>query len=262
MGNNPMFLAVDIGNTNITLGLFDGNELKNRVNILSSDNENHEKLFAEFFYGEKISACAISSVVDELCEKTENIIKKYLNITPLIINSKLNLGMKIKAEIPEKIGSDRIVNAYIAGKMYSKPAIVVDFGTATTFDIVDSNGDFIGGIIMPGVETQLKSLKKNTSKLPDLDYNEFDKKSETINTETSKAILSGVIRGHAHAIEGLIEDCAKELKTKPLVIGTGGLVRLISNCIKNPRFDVINPDLTLYGLQMIFIDQVHNDIRC
>ena len=246
-----MFLAVDIGNTNTTLGFFDGDNLVKKINISSSDYANHEKLLAEILNGKKISECIISSVVDELCKKTENIIKKYLNISPLIVDSKLNLGMKIKAEFPEKIGTDRVVNAYIAGKMYSKPAIVVDMGTATTFDIIDSNGDFIGGIIMPGIETQLKSLNKNTSKLPNLDYKEFKNDFKTINTETSKAILSGVIKGHAYAIEGLLKDCKKELKTKPLVILTGGFAELVSSCIENHQFDVINPDLTLYGLKMI-----------
>ncbi len=245
-----MLLAVDIGNTNISLGFFEKNKLEYKFVIPTL--EYHKEILLENINAKNVKSCIISSVVNDIGENVENDIKNLLNITPIIVSSKLGFDMKIKTEYPEKIGTDRLVNAYIAGKKYSKPAIVVDMGTATTFDIIDSNGDFIGGVILPGINTQLKSLNKSTSKLPDIMPNDFDKKSTTINTETSKAILSGVIRGHAYAIEGLIDDCKRELNTNPLVIATGGFAKLVSESLKYHKFDIINSDLTLYGLQAIY----------
>ena len=253
-----MLLAVDIGNTNITFGFFDGDKLKYKFTIATL--EYNKELFIKNINTKKVQSCIISSVVDDIGEEIENDIQKIFNINPLIMSFKLCFDMNIKAEYPEKIGTDRLINAYIAGKMYSKPAIVVDMGTATTFDIIDSNGDFIGGVILPGINTQLKSLSINTSKLPALTPEEFDKTSKTISTETSKAILSGVIRGHAHAIEGLIEDCKREMDAAPLVIATGGFAGLVSQVSEYNKFDIINPDLTLYGLQTIF-KNVHK-INC
>jgi len=247
-----MLLAIDIGNTNIAFGFFKDEKLMEKFDIPTSEYKNHEEFLSEILNGKDIKACIISSVVDGIGERIESYIKKFLNIIPIIVNSQMNLGIKIKTECPAKIGSDRLVNAYIAGKKYSKPAIVVDMGTATTFDIIDSNGDFIGGVILPGINTQLQSLNKNTSKLPNLDSKAFNINDKTINTETSKAILSGVIRGHAYAIEGLIEDCKKELKTNPPIIATGGFANLVSDCLKYHKFDVINSDLTLYGLYLFY----------
>ena len=174
------------------------------------------------------------------------------NVHPFIVNTDLNLGINIRAKHPNRIGIDRVINGVAASKLYSYPVIVVDFGTATTFDIVNSDGDFIGGLILPGIYTQLKSLASGTSKLPEIDLKEMEKVQNTINTDTVKAILSGVVKGHAHAIEGLIKDCTKEMKVRPKIIATGGDAEFIAKYMNDKVFDVINQNLTLQGIKMIY----------
>ena len=250
-----MFLAIDIGNTNISLGILKKYTLIKTSKFRCIKNIKKEffiKDFKNFIQNINITDCAISSVVDEVTNIISESIETVCNIKPLIINNSMNFNLKIKAQHPEKIGTDRITNACAAKKLYSsKPAIVVDIGTATTFDILDKNGDFIGGLIIPGINTQLKSLADNTSKLPDIEIQEINYLTKTINTDTKKAILSGIVKGHAHAIEGLIEDCKKELNGKPIVIATGGNAKLISKYVKKDIFDEINPNLTLEGLYII-----------
>lgn len=250
-----MFLAVDIGNTNISLGLF-----KDDVLISSSSFKYTRKMqvksyadiFETIFNNKDIKECVIASVVDEITNTVSKSIESVFHIKPLIISYKTAFDLKIKSKHPEKIGMDRLANACAAKKLYpSQAVIVVDMGTATTFDIINKKGEFIGGLIIPGINTQLKSLADNTSKLPNIKIKEADKLNKTINIDTKKAILSGIINGHARAIEGLIEDCSKELKTKPIVIATGGNAKLISKFSKENLFDLINPNLTLEGLLII-----------
>ena len=154
----------------------------------------------------------------------------------------------MKLKNPKEAGADRIANACGAYMLYSKPTIIVDLGTATTFDIIDKHGDFVGGVIMPGLNLQLRALNKSTSKLPKIEADEVDK---AIGDNTADAILSGVIRGSACAIEGLIEECEKELGAKALIVATGGYSGLISKYMKR-QFDFVNPYLTLEGLRFLY----------
>lgn len=251
-----MLLAIDIGNTSISLGIFKENTLINKLNFNYQKNmpiEYFIEVFKTILKDKDITECAISSVVDEITSIVSKSIEKVFNIKPFIINFNTDFGgMKISSKHPEKIGMDRISNAYAVKKLYaSKPAIVVDIGTATTFDIINKNGNFVGGIIIPGLNTQLKSLYDNTSKLPKIDLSDIKTVTKTINTDTQKAILSGVVKGHAHAIEGLLEDCKKELKGNPVVIATGGNAKLVSKYAKENLFDEVNSNLTLEGLYYI-----------
>jgi len=251
-----MLLAIDIGNTSISLGIFKENTLINKLNFNYQKNmpiEYFIEVFKTILKDKDITECAISSVVDEITSIVSKSIEKVFNIKPFIINFNTDFGgMKISSKHPEKIGMDRISNAYAVKKLYaSKPAIVVDIGTATTFDIINKNGNFVGGIIIPGLNTQLKSLYDNTSKLPKIDLSDIKTVTKTINTDTQKAILSGVVKGHAHAIEGLLEDCKKELKGNPVVIATGGNAKLVSKYAKKNLFDEVNSNLTLEGLYYI-----------
>ena len=166
----------------------------------------------------------------------------------MILSTDINTGIKIALDNPKEAGADRIANAVGAYVLYKHPVIVVDLGTATTFDVVDSNGDFIGGIITLGVTSQLKALNKFTSKLPRI---EVSLSNNAIGHNTNDAILSGVLRGTASMIDGLIEQCEKELGSKVIVVATGGYSGLISNYLKRP-FDFINPTLTLEGLRYLY----------
>ena len=155
---------------------------------------------------------------------------------------------KLKLKNPSEAGADRIANACGAYVLYSKPAIIVDLGTATTFDIINKDGDFIGGVIMPGLNLQFRSLNNSTSKLPRIEANTVNK---AIGDNTVDAILSGVIRGSACAIEGLISQCEEELGEKAVIIATGGYSGLISQYM-NRSFDFVNPYLTLEGLRFLY----------
>ena len=211
--------------------------------------EEYEILLHTLFKKYKITACIIASVVDELTENSENTpADNVFHLNSIVLTNKLNLGINLKLKNPREAGADRIANACGAYMLYSKPAIIVDIGTATTFDILDKNGDFLGGVIMPGPNLQFRALNKSTSKLPKIDANTVDK---AIGNNTADAILSGVIRGSACAIEGLIEQCEAELGDRAVIIATGGYSSLISKYM-NRQFDFVNPYLTLEGLRFLY----------
>jgi type III pantothenate kinase len=165
-----------------------------------------------------------------------------------LVEPNINLGIKISTDNPAEVGADRIANAVAVSKKYSGAVIVIDFGTATTFDIINSKNEFLGGVISPGLNTQMKCLKNATSKLPKI---EVSISSGAIGHNTTDAILSGVIRGSACMVDGLIEQCEAELGEKATIIATGGYCGLIANYLKRP-FDKVNPILTLEGLKYIY----------
>lgn len=253
-----MLLSVDIGNTNITLGIFDKDKLVKTLRLTSDKNLNqneYEILFETLLKDYKITECVIGSVVEELSQKIQYTCDKIFNIKSVLINSEVDLGLKILLQNPKEVGADRIANAYGAKIKYPLPAIIVDIGTATTFDIVSKNGEFLGGVIMPGLNLQLKALSTNTSKLPKIEAKISEK---AIGNSTENAILSGVIRGSASAIEGLIHQCELELGQKATVIATGGHSRLIFEYMFR-RFDYVNPSLTLEGLKLLYeLNKAHN----
>ena len=246
-----MLLTADIGNTSITLGLFDDDALIEEYRLAADKDlslEEYEVLLKSLFRNYNVYGCIISSVVEELTKKFKTSVDNVFKIDSMILSTDINTGIKIALDNPKEAGADRIANAVGAYVLYKHPVIVVDLGTATTFDVVDSNGDFIGGIITLGVTSQLKALNKFTSKLPRI---EVSLSNNAIGHNTNDAILSGVLRGTASMIDGLIEQCEKELGSKVIVVATGGYSGLISNYLKRP-FDFINPTLTLEGLRYLY----------
>ena len=246
-----MLLAVDIGNTNITLGVFENESILETFRLASDKElpqEEYEVLLHSLFKKYSIDGCIIASVVNELSKKINHACDNVFHINSILLDNKSKLGLNIKLKNPKELGSDRIANACGAYMLYSKPIIVVDLGTATTFDIVDKDGNFLGGVIMPGLKLQLNALNMNTSKLPKI---EPDKSEIAIGNDTESAILSGVIRGSACAIEGLISQCENELGEKAILVATGGFCGLISKYMTR-EFDFINPCLTLEGLRFLY----------
>ena len=246
-----MLLTADIGNTSITLGLFDDDALIEEYRLAADKDlslEEYEVLLKSLFRNYNVDGCIISSVVEELTKKFKTSVDNVFKIDSMILSTDINTGIKIALDNPKEAGADRIANAVGAYVLYKHPVIVVDLGTATTFDVVDSNGDFIGGIITLGVTSQLKALNKFTSKLPRI---EVSLSNNAIGHNTNDAILSGVLRGTASMVDGLIEQCEKELGSKVIVVATGGYSGLISNYLKRP-FDFINPTLTLEGLRYLY----------
>ncbi len=247
-----MLLIADIGNTNITLGLFDEKGYYKNEFRLASDKDlsiqKYKLLLSSLFKDYDIEGCIIASVVEELNLKFPKAIDETFLIKSLFVSTEINLGVKIIADNPKEVGADRIANAAAVCGRYKGPVIVVDFGTATTFDIINSKGEFCGGVIAPGLNTQLKCLEKVTSKLPRI---EASISPCAVGHNTQEAILSGVIRGSACMVDGLIEQCEKELGEHATIVATGGYCGLISNYLKRP-FDVVNPILTLEGLKNIY----------
>lgn len=248
-----MLLATDIGNTNITIGVFDGENLIHswRLSTKISRTEDEYGIFIKNLFRESnvtVNAAVISSVVVQLTEKLERAIEKYTGIKALIVSHKIKTHVVLKTDNPSQIGADRIANGCAAAKLYGTPAVVVDFGTATSFDIVNASNEFVGGIITAGMMLQAEALGNKTSKLPKL-YIEAPKNA--IGTNTVDAMLSGIVRGHAAMVDGLIAQCEKELGSKAVVIATGGYSSVISKYLNRP-FDYISPDLTLTGLKLLY----------
>lgn len=239
-----MFLGVDIGNSGIKFGVFDKDILIKTFCLPVIKENLEEKLL--FLKEYDIKDCVVCSVVPEIDNSFEKAVLSILNIKPLFINSDTNLGIGIDVKTPKEVGADRLVNACAANKLYSSPSVVIDAGSAITFDIV-KNGTFIGGLIMPGLGLQLKSLYSNTSKLP---FIEIENINQFIGDDTKSCILSGVINGSACALDGLIEKCKKELGENTMIIGTGGNIEFLS-AYMTKKFDIINPNLTLEGLYYI-----------
>ncbi len=246
-----MLLTADIGNTSITLGLFDNDALVEEYRLASDKDlslEEYEVLLKSLFKEYNVDGCIISSVVEELTKKFKKAVDNVFKLDSLVLTTKINTGVKVCLDNPKEAGADRIANAAGAYVLYNYPVIVIDFGTATTFDIVNGKGEFVGGIIAPGVNLQVKALNKFTSKLPRI---EITPSRAAIGHNTNDAILSGILRGSAAMIDGLVEQCEKELGQKAVIVATGGYSGLISNYLKR-QFDFINPTLTLEGLRYLY----------
>ena len=250
-----MLLVIDIGNTNTSLGVYENNNLIETFRLSSdvkkTDDEygislltilNHNNLTS------KIKGAIVSSVVPQLCEIYKNAIKKYLKIEAISLSYKSKMPIKLALNNNKEIGADRIANAAAAAIKYKLPAIVIDFGTATTFDIVDKNASFIRGIIAPGLKIQANSLSQFTSKLPKLKIEAPDK---AIGKSTISAMLSGIVLGHKCLIEGMIKNCEKELNQKATIIATGGYSSVLFNNMDG-IFDYVDKDLTLFGLKELY----------
>ncbi len=251
-----MLLVIDIGNTNTNLGVFnDGGVLEKSWNIASDIKRFEDEygililnLLQNSNIAPKIDSAIISSVVAPLCETYKKALEKYLNIIPFVLSHKAKLPVTIDLKQPKEAGADRLANASAAAILYKLPAIVIDLGTATSFDIVDENKNFIGGLIAPGLKIQAKSLSQFTSKLPKL---KIEAPKNAIGKDTISAMLSGIVRGHAAMIDGMIKACEKELGRKATVIATGGYSNVLFDNMER-GFDHINPNLTLEGLKYLY----------
>ena len=246
-----MFLAIDIGNTNITFGVFQKNSLVYKDKVLINKSlslEDYEILFKNKLSMYKIKSCVIGSVVSELNIIIKKVCDNIFNIDSYIINRDSFIDIKVDVKEPLLVGLDRIANAVIAKNKYTLPVIVIDIGTAITFDIVSKEGNFIGGVIMPGINTQLNSLYENTSALPKI---EVINPVKAIGDSTENAMLSGVVLGTSAAIDGLTAKCEKELGVRATLILTGGGCDFVLNHLIR-AVDYVDKDLTLKGYKMLY----------
>jgi type III pantothenate kinase len=253
-----MLLVIDVGNTNTVLGLYDGDQLIHdwRIrtvidhtideygmlifNLYQSSRMKTEKIKA-------VNAIIISCVVPPMLNILEPLCVKYFNVKPLIVGPGIKTGMPIFYDNPKEVGADRIVNAVAAYDKYRQAAIIIDFGTATTFDYISPKGEYMGGCIAPGIMISSEALFERAAKLPRV---EFSKPKSVITKDTVSAMQAGIIFGYAGLIDGIVQRMKAEIKTKPLVIATGGLARLVASETK--CIDKIEDMLTLEGLRIIY----------
>jgi type III pantothenate kinase len=250
-----MLLAVDIGNTNVTLGVFEGDKLKATWRMAADVNQMGDEYAAllltllnyEGMKASDIKEAAMCSVVPPLVGTFEELLGRYFNISPLVVRAGVKTGVRIVFDNPREVGTDRIVNAAAAHHLYRGAVIVLDMGTGTTFDIVSREGDFIGGVIAPGIGIAAQALYTRTAALPRV---ELVHPQKAIGSNTIAAMQSGIVFGYIGLVEGLLARIQKELGTKALVVATGGYAELIAKGTK--VIDEVNPDITLVGLRLIY----------
>jgi type III pantothenate kinase len=250
-----MLLAADIGNTNITLGVFDGEKLKANWRIATSVHrmpDEYASLLLSLFARNGISASKITdavlcSVVPPLEGNFVELCQRYLDVTPLVVAAGVKTGIRICMDNPREVGADRIVNAVAAHQLYGGPVIVIDLGTATTFDAVSEEGDYLGGAIAPGIAIATEALFTRTAVLPRV---ELTHPKRAIGRNTVAAMQSGIVYGYVGLIEGMVARVRKELSEKAKVVATGGYAELLAE--ETRMIEVVNPDLTLIGLRLIY----------
>ena len=250
-----MLLAADIGNTNITLGVFDGEKLKGTWRIATGVHrmpDEYAIMILGFFDRQHIKVSEIKdvvlcSVVPPLIGNFEELCQRYMHVTPLVVEAGVKTGIRICMDNPREVGADRIVNAVAAHQLYGGPVIVIDLGTATTFDAVSGEGDYLGGAIAPGISIATEALFTRTAALPRV---ELAPPKRAIGRNTIAAMQSGIVFGYVGLIEGVVSRIQKELGDKAKVVATGGYAELLA---KETRIiNVVNPDLTLVGLRLIY----------
>jgi len=240
-------LAVDIGNTNIVFGLFEGEKLVSEVRLQTLEGRTRDEyaVFLEKILAQRFSVAVVSSVVPQLTDEIVEFVQLKTN-SVIIVNADTKLDIAINIDEPKSLGADRLVNAYAAYKLYGGPSLVVDFGTATTFDIVGSKGSYEGGLICAGPKTTLNSLVKATAKLPNI---EFHIPVNFVGKTTIDAMQGGIVGGYACMIEGLIDRLEKDYMPFKHIIATGGLGRFFNKVV--PRLSKYDESLTLVGLRLI-----------
>ena len=250
-----MLLAIDVGNSNNVIGLFSREKLLTHWRIRTEWNRTADEywvLIKEFILlnnveTETIDDIIIACVVPPLVPILQGMAKKYFLCEPLIVGPGVKTGISILYRNPSEVGADRIVNSVAAFEKYGGPLIIVDFGTATTFDVVSSKGEYLGGCIFPGVQISLEALFKNTAKLPRVDMTLPEK---VIGKSTVESLRSGAVYGFSGMVEAIVRQIKDELDQNARVIATGGVLDWITN--KTTVIDTLDPFLTLDGLRIIY----------
>jgi type III pantothenate kinase len=250
-----MLLTIDIGNTNITLGLYQGEEAGPRWRLAT----NHERMPDEYalqFLGllshagfaiETLKGISLASVVPPLTGKIIEACRRYLLHDPFVVDAGVKTGVRVRYEDPRAVGADRIVDAVAVQRMYGGPACVVDFGTGTTFDAISQEGDYLGGAIAPGIGIAAEALFLRTAKLPRVD---LQRPPSVIGRNTVHSMQSGLFFGYVSLVEGMVARFRKELGPTMKVIATGGLAEVVAE--ETQIIDIIAPWLTLDGLRILW----------
>ena len=250
-----MLLGIDIGNSMVTLGVFDDERLVTIVRLASDTRRLDDEygllmtnlLNLNGIETSQIDDICMCSVVPPLTSIFEQVCRNYFGVNPLTVTAGVRTGLQITYDNPRDVGSDRIVDAVAAIQLYGPPVIIVDFGTATVFDAVSRDGVYLGGAIAPGINVAAEALFLNTSQLRRV---ELTAPNSAIGQNTPAALQSGLVFGYAGLVDGIVARFKEELGQDAKVIGTGGLTEIISK--ETNIFDAINPELTLVGLRLVY----------
>ncbi len=251
-----MLLVIDVGNTNTVLGVFDGEELVHdwRIRtVIENTVDEYGMLMYNLYKSSKISSKAvghiiISCVVPPMLNTLEQVCEKYFQVKPLVVGPGIKTGMPIFYDNPREVGADRIVNAVAVYEKYKREAIVVDFGTATTFDHVSPRGEYMGGCIAPGLIIASEALFTRASKLPRV---ELSIPKSIVAKDTVSSMQAGIIYGYAGLVDGIVSRMKAEVGSNPLVIATGGLAKVVRPETKS--IEIVDDMLTLEGLRLIYL---------
>jgi len=251
-----MLLAIDIGNTDISLGAFEGEELRATWHMATGIHrmaDEYAALLLNLLHHQgldtsDIKEAVLCSVVPPLVATFEELFQRYFHISPLVVGAGVKTGVRIRMDNPREVGADRIVNTAAAHHLYGGPIIITDLGTATTFDTVSKEGDYLGGAIAPGIAAAAETLFMQAAMLPRV---ELVRPKHAIGTNTIAAMQSGIIFGYVGLIEGMVARIQQELGEKTKVVATGGFAELIAK--ETAIIDVVNPNLTLIGLRLIYL---------
>ena len=247
-----MLLTVDVGNTNIVLGLFDGEQLYESYRVRTDARVTADEL-ALMFRGllsdhPAPDGVAVCSTVPQVLDQLRQMFDRYFAKVPtIVVGPGVKTGVPLLYDNPKEVGPDRVVNTLAAHTLYGGPAIVVDFGTSTNFDVVSEKGEFLGGALSPGVEISLEALASRAARLFKV---ELVEPRSVIGKTTMEALQSGLLYGFAGQVDGMVARIADELGTDPVVIATGGLSTLMVTVCES--LDHHEPDLTLIGLRLVF----------
>lgn len=253
-----MILVFDVGNTETTIGLFDGEKLQGHWRIISGVERTADE-FGVLLRGllslvavdtDGITGAAIGSVVPRVTDPLVHACRAMTGGAVIVVDARAQLPIRLDVDEPLTVGADRLINTLAASRLFARDAIVVDMGTATTFDCITSDGVFLGGVIAPGVQTALETLVRKTSKLP---ATELVVPPHVIGRRTEDCIRAGVMFGQAEAIDGIVRRIKQEWphEQPPLVVATGGLAEMFRPLCS--EFDRVEPHLTLMGLQMAYV---------
>lgn len=250
-----IILVVDIGNTNIVFGLYKGDNLSGMLRVetdLSVSSQGYTDKLLAFLDAEKVAVSKLNgSVIASVVPEIDAVIKEAcgtcLKIQPVFVSHEMDLGLKISYDNPGQVGTDRLVNAVAAFDKYKQAVIIIDLGTATTFDCVTEEGEYLGGAISPGLKISAEALFEKASKLPIVDLVTPEK---TICTDTLTNMQSGILFGYAGLVDGLVNRMKKEMGSAPFVVATGGFASLVLP--HSDTIDSVYEHLTLYGLKIIF----------
>ena len=249
-----MKLCIDVGNSQIYAGLFDGDQLVSRFRKITQRGASSDELGVFFRQAVRengndpaaIDAVGFCSVVPDLNHSMVNACRRYFNVEPFVLRAGVKTGLKIRYKNPAEVGADRIVNALAARELYGAPVLVVDFGTATPFDIVNRAGDYAGGVIAPGLVISAEALFSHASRLYQVDVKRPDR---LIGNNTGTAMQSGLFFGYVGLVDGILERLLKEIPDLKNIVATGGQADLIAGGSK--YIEEVNQSLTLLGLKLI-----------